>query len=324
MAYNPDEEPTRQIRYRPEGMPNQPANTPMAGPPPQRTGSNPASSPEPYPAAVAPWQDYPPQPYGAFPPAAPPSPPTPIGDEATAPTYSYYAYPPSTPAASARQPRGNTYSPAPPRGSDAADVQSSFNVRQFWHDLTLSGQVSGIAGILMLIFFSLPWLYTPDFKANLSGKTTIPTVTHSGWGTAAGAQIFSNVPALNLFPHLWLVLLCALALIALAVLLGLHRISLRRAALLLTTISLGALLLEFFFLLQVGSLGNAIRIGISATSDQTLYGTSWGFWLTVVTTIATLGVGIHLLLEIFRPEPLRKPRAPGMSGGPDQYPTPTA
>jgi hypothetical protein len=189
--------------------------------------------------------------------------------------------------------------------------------------MALSGQVSGITGVLMLIFFSLPWLYTPDFRANLSGKTTIPTVTHSGWGTAAGVQLFSNIPALTLFPHLWLVLLCALALIALAVLLGLHRIALRRAALLLTAISFGALVLEFFFLLQVGSLGSAIRIGISATSNQTLYGTSWGFWLTVVTTIAALGIGIYLLLEIFAPETLRKPRAPGMPGGPGQYPTPT-
>ena len=176
----------------------------------------------------------------------------------------------------------------------------------------------------MLIFFSLPWLYTPDFKTNLSGKTTIPTVTHSGWGTAAGVQLFSNAPALNLFPHLWLVLLCALALIALAALVGWHHVSERLAALLLTTISLGALLLEFFFLLQVGSLGSAIRIGVSASSNQTLYGTSWGFWLTVVTTIAGLGVGIYLLLEIFAPETLRKPRAPGVPGGPGQYPTPTA
>ncbi len=331
MAYNPDEEPTRQIRFGPGGMSNQPANTPAAGPPSQRAGSNPANMPEPYPAAAAPWQDYPPQPYGAFPPSAPPPPPAPGGDQATAPLYSQYLYPPPTPAAPARQPRGNpysspppTHSPASPRGSDPTGARSAFNARQFWRDLALSGQVSGIAGLLMLIFFSLPWLYTPNFKANLSGKTTIPTVTHSGWGTAAGVQLFSNVPALNLFPHLWLVLLCALALIALAVLVGLHRISLRRAALLLTTISLGALLLEFFFLLQVGSLGSAIRIGISATSNQTLYGTSWGFWLTVVTTIAALGVGIYLLLEIVAPETLRKPRAPGMPGGPGQYPTPTA
>lgn len=327
MAYNPDEEPTRQIRYGPVGMPNQPANTPAAGSPPQHAGSNPANSPEPYPAAVAPWQDYPPQPYGAFPSSAPPPPPPPMEDQASAPTYSQYVYPPSGPAAPERQPRGNTYPSAPPaspRGRDVAGAQSAFNVRQFWHDLALTGQVSGIAGILMVIFFSLPWLYTPDFKANLSGKTTIPTITHSGWGTAAGAQLFSNIPALNLFPHLWLVLLSALALIALAVLLGLHRISARLAALLLTLISLGALLLEFFFLLQVGSLSSAIRIGVSATSNQTLYGTSWGFWLTVVTTIAALGVGIYLLLEIFAPETLRKPRAPATPGGPGQYPTPTA
>ena len=321
MAYNPDEEPTRQIRYRPTGKPNQPANTPAAGPQPQSAGSTPANMPESYPAAAAPWQDYPPQPYGAYPPAAPPPPPTPTGDQATDPRYSQYLYSPPTPAAPARQPGGSASSPAPPRGSAAAGAQPALNIRQFWHDLALAGQVSGIAGVLLLIFFSLPWFYTPNFRANLSGKSTIPTVTHSGWGTAAGVQIFSNVPALNLFPHLWLVLLCALVLIALAALLGLHRISLRLAALLLSSISLAALLLEFFFLLQVGSLGSAIRIGLSASSNQTLYGTSWGFWLAVVTTIAALGVGIYLLLEILAPETFRKPRAPATPGGPGQYPT---
>jgi hypothetical protein len=176
----------------------------------------------------------------------------------------------------------------------------------------------------MVIFFFLPWLYTPNFSANLSGKSTIPTVTHSGWGTASGVQLFSNVPALNLFPHLWLVLLCALALIVLAVLLWRRRIRVRTAALLISLISLGALLLEFFFLIQASSLGNAIRVGLSSVSNQTLYGASWGFWLTVVATIAVLGVGIYMLLEAFAPGRVRRPRAPGMPGGPDQYPTPTA
>lgn len=176
----------------------------------------------------------------------------------------------------------------------------------------------------MVIFFFLPWLYTPNFSANLSGRTAIPTVTHSGWGTASGVQLFSNVPALNLFPHLWLVLLCALALIVLAVMLGRHRIQARTAALLISLISLGALLMEFFFLIQASSLGSAIRIGLSNVSNQTLYGTSWGFWLTVVVTIAALGVGIYMLLEAFAPDRFRRPQAPGMPGGPGQHPTPTA
>jgi hypothetical protein len=206
-----------------------------------------------------------------------------------------------------------------------AGARSAFSAQQFWRDLALLGQVSGIAGILMVIFFFLPWSYTPDFTANLSGKTTIPTVTHSGWQSAAGVQLFLNAPALNLFPHLWLVLLCALALIALAVMLGLHRIRVRTAALLISLISLGALLLEFFFLIQISSLGGAIRARLSNITNQSLYGTSWGFWLAVVATIAALGVGVYMLLEAFAPDTFRRrPRAPGMPGGPGQYPTPTA
>ena len=410
MEYNPDEEPTRQIRYRPESDPNQQTSNPAGDVSPQGADDTPANTPGHSPGAaseeeptlrltpqtprtppqqaaypsqaeryspVPPGSYLPPQPESYSPPSAssssptlpnypppgqgnyppappgayqaqqpiyPPSrqdysaepssapyptptqrPPMPMADKSSANQYSQYVYPPHAPAAPAQQTRGNGYTtPAAQGARDAAGARSTFNAQQFWRDLALLGQVSSIAGLIILIFFFLPWLYTPDFSANLSGKTTIPTVGHSGWRAASGVQLFSNVPAVNLFPHLWLVLLCALALIALGVMLGLHRIRVRTAALLISLISLGALLMEFFFLIQVTSLGSAIRIGLSSISNQTLYGASWGFWLTVVATIATLGVGVYMVLEAFAPDTLRRPRAPGMPGGPGQYPTPTA
>lgn len=429
MAYNPDEEPTRQIRFRPEGAPNQQTNDPAGGPSPQRAEGNPANMPERYPGSASeeeptlrqtfnppetppqqptypasaegyspmppgsylpqqqsgaapirqypaaqgaspaqpgshsqpsasyyppPQQNYPPpgqgsyppaspgayqaeqpiypnprqgyptEPYSAMPPSAPPRPATPTADQDSAASYSHYQYPSPAAAPPAQQARQYGYPPGAPGAGNAAAARSTSNARQFWRELTLLGQVSGVAGVLMVIFFFLPWLYTPNFSANLSGRTTIPTVTHSGWGTASGVQLFLNVPALNLFPHLWLVLLGALALIVLAVLLGRHRIQARTAALLISLISLGALLMEFFFLIQASSLGNAVRIGLSNATNQTLYGASWGFWLTVVATIAALGVGIYMLLEAYAPDKFRRPRAPGMPGGPSQYPTPTA
>ena len=332
MAYNPDEEPTQQIHSTPESPPDQRANEPASGLPPQQA----AHLPEAERYMPMPSGSYlPPQPESYYSPAASyysqPPPNYPLPDQASyppAPPGAYQTqqpiYPPPISAPPTRQARGNSYPPSTPGAGDTAGARPAFNARQFWREMGLLGQVSGSAGLLMLIFFFLPWLYTPNFTANISGRAAIPTVTRSGWHTAAGVQLFSNVPPLNLFPHLWLVLLGALALIALGVMLGLHRISIRAAAWLLSLIALGALLLEFFFLIQVSSLGSAIRIGLSSALNQTPYGTSWGFWLTVVATIAALGVGIYMLLEAFAPDTFRRPRTPGTTGGPHQQPTPTA
>ncbi len=174
----------------------------------------------------------------------------------------------------------------------------------------------------MVIFFFLPWFYTPDFGriTALQSGNTIPTASHSGWSTAAGQRLFTNVPSLNLFPHLWLVLLGALALIAIAVLLGLRRISVRLAASLITLISLGALLLEFFFLIQASSIEGAVHASLNNSINQSLYGVSWGFWLAVIATIAALGVGIYMALEAFAPGTFRRTHAAGSPGSAQHLP----
>jgi len=219
--------------------------------------------------------------------------------------------------------QGQPGAPAAARRGAAA-----FDARKFWRDLTLLGQVEGIAGILLVIIFFLPWLYAPDFTSAsasnpISGRIgNIPTVSYSGWHTASSLPLFTSNASISLFPHLWLVLVSALALIVLAVLLGLGRISLRVAAILMTTLSLFALLLEVFFLIQANSIQSFFESVAGGTLNQRLYGVSWGFWLTLAITVVALGVGAYMLLQEYVPGMARRPRTPQFPGGQQPYPTP--
>jgi hypothetical protein len=230
---------------------------------------------------------------------------------------------PPAPAGAAQSASGSDSEPAPSEIGAGPVPSAGLSASQFWRTLSLSGQITGIAGILLLIFFFLPWFYTPDFTAAPAGsRDAIPTVSHSGWHAAGGVKVFSILPALNLFPHLWCVLLGALALIAIAILLGFQRLRPRPAALLITLISLISLLIEFFFLLQVNAIEGAVQSRLNNAVNQSLYGTSWGFWLAVIVTIAELGVGFYLLLEAYTPETISEPGAPDGAGGPNR-PAPT-
>jgi hypothetical protein len=192
---------------------------------------------------------------------------------------------------------------------------------QFWRELPLLGQAAGVAGLLLLIFFFLPWSFTPDISsATTQLNNRFPTTSHSGWSTASGLALLGGVTKFNLFPQLWLVLLSAIALIVIAALLGLHRISLRLAAILITLIALFALLLEILFLVQMNSFQNAINDLALGRLYQTLYGVSWGFWLGLVATIVALGVGVYIVLQEYASRTRGTPHAPRFPG--DQHPSP--
>ncbi len=209
---------------------------------------------------------------------------SPAGSARAAPAIQYFYSP-------ALQPTAST-------SNSAGDAVLGF--RGFWHDLSLLGQVAGLGGVFLLIFFCLPWFFTPDFTSgNVGSKLSTPTVSYSGWHTASGLPIFDRTSSFDLFPHLWLIVVCSLALIALAALLGVQRISQRMAALLTSTIALFVLLLEFLFLLQANSIQAAVAAASGEKVNQTLYGVDWGFWLAVTTTIIVLGVGGFALLRIY-------------------------
>ncbi len=109
---------------------------------------------------------------------------------------------------------------------------------------------------------------------------------------------------------------------AIAALLGLHRISQHVAALLVTITALVALLLEVLFLVQINSFQGAISELAGGRLNQTLYGVSWGFWLSLIATISALGVGAYLLYQEYAPG---RPGAPYQPRSPqDQQPYPTA
>ena len=192
----------------------------------------------------------------------------------------------------------------------------------FWTELPVLGQAAGLAGLLLLIFFFLPWCFTPDVSAAATPITNrFPTTSHSGWATASGAPLLGGATSFNLFPQLWLILVSALALMGVAVLLGRHRIGVRLAALLITFISLYALLLEILFLVQIDSFQGAIDELAGGRLNQTLYGVSWGFWLALAATVVALGVGAFMLYQEYAPERMRAPRAPRFPRGQQPYPT---
>jgi hypothetical protein len=210
---------------------------------------------------------------------------------------------------------------APQHGSEPEQLVAE---RQgFWGELTLLGQVAGVSGLLLVVFFFLPWSYTPDVSAASTQITDrIPTTWHSGWATAIGVPLFGGTTNFNIFPQLWLVLFSALALIVIAWLLGTQRISHHLASILVTLTALFALLLEIFFLVQINSFQSAINDLAGGRLNQTLYGVSWGFWLALVATVVALGVGVYMLYQAYEPRtphPSQAPRFPG-----DQQPYPTA
>jgi hypothetical protein len=245
-------------------------------------------------------------------------------------------FPPVEQSGSPVSPQHGEYPPTPettpppraaqqrhPAPEDAGAPGETTAVAQpFWTELTLLGQVAGVAGILLLIFFFLPWCFTPDVSAASTPITNrFPTTSHSGWSTASGAPLLGGATNFNLFPQLWLILLSALALIAVAVLLGRQRIGVRLAALLITIISLYALLLEILFLVQIDSFQGAINELAGGRLNQTLYGVSWGFWLALVATVVALGMGAYMLYQEHAPEGTRAPRAPRFPEGQQPYPT---
>ncbi len=285
--FNPDEQPTQRVNRSPNEQPTEQTRT---SPAPQ--GAYPSGDPA---SSFYPQQQggYPVPPEANTPPRA--AQPSSAAPQTGAANSSHYGYEPGQPAA----------------GRPA-----------FWSELTLLGQVAGVAGLLLLIFFFLPWSFTPDVSAASTQITNrIPTTWHSGWSTAVGVPLFGGTTNFNIFPQLWLMLLCALALIVIAGLLGAHRISQGLATLLITLTALFALLLEIFFLVQINSFQSAIDDLAGGRLNQTLYGVSWGFWLALVATVVALGVGVYMLYEAYQPGTPRTPQAPRFPGDQQLHPT---
>jgi hypothetical protein len=248
-------------------------------------------------------------PEGAFNPDEQPTPPRDLSAD-EAPTQ--HPTPQQQQHVSPRQPEGMPAAPASARG---------MHTQPFWGELSLLGQAAGVAGLLLLIFFFLPWSFTPDItSATTQLNNHFPTISHSGWSTASGLPLLGGTTNFNLFPQLWLVLISAIALIVITALLAVHRISLRLAAILITLISLFALLLEILFLVQMNSFQNAINDLALGRLNQVLYGVSWGFWLGLVATIVALGVGAYMLLQAYAFGTRGTPRAPRFPGDQQPYP----
>jgi hypothetical protein len=216
-----------------------------------------------------------------------------------------YTPPPPAPATYTQ------YSSAPPAPTAAAG--SDFAA--FWRRLGLAGQTAGVGGLVLFICFIFPWITSPNF-ANLEDTSTD---THSGFGAASnGARVFFTGKSATLFPQLWLVFLGALALVALAWLIGQHRISSRLATLSIIAISGLSFLLELCLVIQTSSLQDSLH-----NPEKTYYGTEWGFWLAVLTTLAVLGLAIFALvqerkaLNPLAANPYQQPA--GYSGAPPIY-----
>jgi hypothetical protein len=305
----PDEQPTRQGDYSPDEAPTQwqpPAQRRFSPAQPENAPSREQAS---YPSGHPASSFYPQQQSRH---SAPP-------DAQTAPTANQQ--PSAVPQAGAAG--YSQYGQPPADAAGARRPTRAARARTFWRELTLLGQVAGIAGLALFILFFLPWCFTPDTSAAATPITNrLPTDSHSGWASAVGLPLLGGAVNFNLFPHLWLVLISALALMVIAALLGLHRINQHMAALLTTITTLVALLLEILFLVQINSFQGAIDDLAGGRLNQTLYGASWGFWLSLVATIVALGVGAYMLYQEYapgRPNPSYQPGFP-----PGRQPTPTA
>lgn len=343
MAQNPDETPTQY------GLP------PQEPPPSQPDSYQPIIPPAPYSAVPA---------EGYVTPPVPPSPeqpwysqsveyqapsgdtPTPASQENEPFPAAPGGYPPAQsgyyqPAASQPESTAGTTptlapnqqatgsslsSPARASIAGAAGAWAALAQQKPWQDLSLLGQAAGIGGLLLLIFFFCPWMFSPAFTAtNPLGLRSFPTASHSGWSVANGVPIFDASTSLALFPHLWLVPLCALALIVMGVMVRMGRLSIRQASVLIVALALVALVVEFFFLIQVNSIEDAFATSQAGIiSRQAAYGVSWGFWLGVIVTIVTLGIGLFLLLQEYGLTKRFGPRASTPGSGPDEQMRPTA
>ena len=312
-GFPPDEEETQQFPLADEAPTQWQPPAQRRFSPAQPEGALPGeqtSYPSGHPASS--FYPQPQQNWSAGPPDAQPTPragqPPSAAPQPEAASYSHYTYPQQQPPAGA---------PGAPGPTGAARAKT------FWRELTLLGQVSGVAGLALLIFFFLPWCFTPATSAASTPITDrLSTTSHSGWASAAGLPLLGGTTSFNLFPHLWLVLISALALMTIAALVRLHRISQHVAALLVTITALVALLLEVLFLVQIDSFQGAISELAGGRLNQTLYGVSWGFWLSLIATIVALGVGAYMLYQEYAPG---RPGAPYQRRSPeDRQPYPTA
>ncbi len=207
--------------------------------------------------------------------------------------------------------------PPPPPGTAGRTMATG--PQQLWRNLSRLGQAAGITGLLGVIFFFLPWSFTPNVNRTITEPTrSTLTASHSGWSTASGLPLLGGGATFNVFPHLWLVLISMLALIAIAALLAAQRITIRVAAMLITLISLFALLLEILFLVQINSFQGAMNDLTGGRLLQPLYGVSWGYWLSLAATVVALGVGAFMLYQEYVPGTPGRPRIPG---GQRPYPT---
>jgi hypothetical protein len=189
------------------------------------------------------------------------------------------------------------YAPQPPAPATYAQYASQpvaptagagFDFNAFWRSLGLIGQVAGIAGVALFIFFIFPWfsISVPSFSDSWNGFS-------SASGPSEGGQ------SISYFPYLWLVLLGALGLIALAVLMGQHRLSSRTGTISVIATSGVALALEICFLIEANSLTKGVNGGPAA-----------GFWLGAIATLAALGAGVYALMQGRKPaNPYQQPAA---------------
>jgi hypothetical protein len=188
--------------------------------------------------------------------------------------------------------------PQPPVVYAAPGQPAGGAASAFVGKLGLLGKIAGGAGLAVVIFFFFPWI---------AGATS-----YNGWSLANGFDTSGG--SFSLFPYLWLVLLGALGLIALAVLPAQRRLSQWAAA--IATIATSGVMaaLGLCFLVEA----NAILRGSSGSIGA-------GFWLAFLATLGVLGGAIYDLVQQrkghFAASLGQQPYAPAPSYvQPDQYP----
>jgi len=204
-----------------------------------------------------------------------------------------YGPPPAYPPPAPPPPAPATYTQYAPQS--AAPAGAGFDFNRFWRSLGLTGQVAGIAGIAILIFAIFPWI-------------SAPTDSFNGFSTASGS--FDSSSSINFFPYLWLVLLGAVGLIAIAWLISRRRLSSQTGAVAVIATSAVALALEICFLIEANSL-----------FKDTTGGTGAGFWLAAIATAAALIGGIYGLSQQRKTQhPYQPPAYPDPYQQAPQYP----
>lgn len=196
-------------------------------------------------------------------------------------------YPPPQPAA-----------PTPYTQYSAQPVATGAGFSVFWRGLSLTGQVAGVTGTLILFFALFPWVSDASESFN-------------GFSSASGLAV-GNV-SLSLFPYLWLVLIGAVGLIGIAWLINRRRLSHQTATIAVIAITGVSLALELSFLIEVNSVFRNTSAGAAA-----------GFWLAMLATAAALGIAIYGLMQqrkaaSFYHQPPARPYA-DLYQQPPQYP----